>query len=63
MLKNIETLGDKKENFSYRLFDVTDKIAWLNFKNKLEENGTIVDVLMNNAGFMLPFNKFENYRF
>jgi len=61
MLKNIETLGDKKQNFTYKLFDVTDKLAWQSFKNELESTNTNVDVLMNNAGFMLPFNKFENY--
>ena len=61
MLAAINTLGDKKSNFSYRLFDVSKKENWQNFYNELIENGTIIDVLINNAGFMLPFAKFEKY--
>ena len=61
LLKNIETLGDKKENFSYRLFDVSVKENWNNFYDYLVENNVQIDVLINNAGFMLPFEKFENY--
>lgn len=61
MLKNAQSLGDKKENFTYKLFDVTNKSAWQNFYNELVDNGTSVDVLINNAGFMLPFSKFEKY--
>ena len=61
LLSSIETLGDKKGNFSYKLFDVSVKENWLNFYNYLKENGIKIDVLINNAGFMLPFSKFENY--
>ncbi|MBQ7236929.1 MAG: SDR family NAD(P)-dependent oxidoreductase [Clostridia bacterium] len=61
MLAAINTLCDKKNNFSYRLFDVSKKENWQNFYNELIENGTIIDVLINNAGFMLPFAKFEKY--
>lgn len=59
LLSAIETLGDKKSNFSYRLFDVSVKENWVNFKNELENDGIIPDLLINNAGFMLPFTKFE----
>ncbi len=61
MLRSVATLGDKKDNFSYRLFDVTDKSAWESLKSELEEKEIYPDVLINNAGFMLPFSKFENY--
>ena len=61
LLKNIETLGEKKENFSYRLFDVSVKENWNDFYDYLVENNVQIDVLINNAGFMLPFEKFENY--
>ena len=61
LLKNIETLGDKKENFSYKLFDVSVKENWNDFYDYLVENNVQIDVLINNAGFMLPFEKFENY--
>jgi short-subunit dehydrogenase len=60
ILNAIQTLGDKKDNFSYRIFDVAQKENWLNFYNELVEKGIQVDVLINNAGFMLPFTKFEN---
>lgn len=56
-----DSLGELKDKFSYRLFDVSKKENWLNFKSELEASGTNVDVLINNAGFMLPFAKLEKY--
>ena len=61
MLKAIETLGEKKNNFSYHLFDVSVKENWQKFYNYLTDNKIIIDLLFNNAGFMLPFAKFEKY--
>lgn len=61
LLKNLETLGDKKENFTYKLFDVSIKENWLNFYNYLVSKNIQIDVLINNAGFMLPFKKFGDY--
>ena len=63
LLKNLESLGDKKENFSYHLFDVSVKENWINFAKTLEENNIIPDVLINNAGFMHSFIKAENLSF
>lgn len=60
IIKAINTL-DKKENFSYQLFDVTDKNKWAEFKNYLNSKEIFPDILINNAGFMLPFLKFEKY--
>ena len=54
----MQSLGDKKDKFSYVLFDVSVKENWINFKNELETKGFVPDVLINNAGFMLPFAKF-----
>jgi len=54
-----ETLKDKKEKFSYVLFDVSDKENWKNFAKNLKDNGITPDILINNAGFMLPFEVFE----
>ena len=59
MLKAIETLGEKKKNFSYHLFDVSVKENWQKFYNYLTDNKIMIDLLFNNAGFMLPFAKFE----
>lgn len=56
-----ESLGVNKDKFSYRLFDVSERKNWLNFKDELLKNEIKIDVLINNAGFMLPFKKFEKY--
>ena len=61
IISAIQTLNDKKENFSYYLFDVSKKENWENFAKNLKENNIIPDLLINNAGFMLPFAKFEKY--
>ena len=55
-----ESLGTLSANFSYRLFDVAVKENWKEFSRYLEENGIVPDILINNAGFMLPFKKFEH---
>ena len=54
-------MGDKKDHFTYQLFDVSIKENWQNFYNYLIKNNIQIDVLINNAGFMLPFAKFEKY--
>ncbi len=61
ILNAIETLKDKKDNFSYHLFDVSVKENWDNFYKTISTQNIKIDVLINNAGFMLPFSKFENY--
>ena len=61
MLSAIQTLGDKKDNFSYHLFDVSVKDNWIDFYNFLIKNEIKIDLLINNAGFMLPFAKFDKY--
>ena len=59
--KAAASLGKKSDNFSYRIFDVTDIEAWRNLRKELEDSGTLPDILINNAGFMLPFAKFHKY--
>ena len=59
MLDSIQTLGEKKTNFSYYLFDVSKKESWQDFYQKLHDNNIKIDILINNAGLMLPFKKFE----
>ncbi len=63
LLKNLESLGDKKENFSYKLFDVSKKENWIDFAKSLQDHKINVDVLINNAGFMHPFIKAEKLSF
>ena len=57
----IEELGDKAENFSYHLFDVSIEENWKNFALHLQENNIAPDMLINNAGLLPKFNKFGNY--
>ena len=61
ILNSIESLVCKKDNFSYKLFDVSKRENWTEFYDYLTNNGIKIDVLINNAGFMLPFKKFEKY--
>ncbi len=61
ILSAISTLGDKKNNFSYKLFDVSRRDKWQEFYDYLVSNDVQIDMLINNAGFMLPFYRFEDY--
>lgn len=56
-----ESLGDKKYNFITYPFDVSVKENWLKLVDFLSDNNIKPDVLINNAGFMLPFLRYENY--
>ena len=58
-ISNMDKLGDKKANFKYYLFDISVKENWQNFADELAQNNVIPDVLINSAGFMLPFLKLE----
>ena len=62
MLKFIEELGPTyAQQFSYKLFDVSVKENWENFYNELVEEGVQVDVLVNNAGILPKFKRFDRY--
>jgi short-subunit dehydrogenase len=55
------SLADKKDYFNYFLMDVSVKENWLKLKDYLLSNNIKPDVLINNAGFMLNFAKFDKY--
>lgn len=59
ILNAINTLDDKKSNFIYKLFDVRNLDGWKNFADFLVKNNCLPDIIINNAGFMLPFTKLE----
>lgn len=62
MLKFIEELGPTyAEQFSYKLFDVSKRENWNEFAEELKENGIKVDVLVNNAGILPKFKRFDRY--
>ncbi len=59
-ISSIATLS-KPENFSYYTFDVNSSEGWHAFIEDITAKGLSPDVIINNAGFMLPFDKLENY--
>ncbi len=63
LICNIKNITKNAENFSYKLFDVSIRQNWEDFRTYLESNNIVPDVIINNAGFMLPFEKAENYSF
>lgn len=56
VLDFIDSLGSKKSNFSYQLFDVSDHLKWREFASSLKT--TNVDVIINNAGMLPSFSRF-----
>lgn len=56
-----ESLGQFSHKFSYFTFDVSDKDKWTSLAAELEEKGIQVDILINNAGILPKFDRFENY--
>lgn len=55
----VSELDNKKDNFEYKLFDVGQNQNWLDFATELDKRNLVVDVLINNAGVLPPFDKFE----
>ena len=62
-IKNfIDELGPSHaERFSYKLFDVSKRENWEAFAKELEENEVQIDVLINNAGILPKFRRFDRY--
>lgn len=62
MKKFIEELGPTyEEQFSYKLFDVSKNENWVNFAQELKDEGVKIDVLVNNAGILPKFKRFDRY--
>ncbi len=62
MKKFIEELGTTyAEQFSYKLFDVSKNENWVNFAQELKDEGVKIDVLVNNAGILPKFKRFDRY--
>lgn len=56
-----EDLGEYSENFSYQLFDVSKKENWADFADYLTKENIQIDVLINNAGILPRFDRFDKY--
>lgn len=64
MLTFIDELGEEyAKQFSYKLFDVSVKENWESFAEELIANDTKVDVLINNAGILPKFKRFDRYSY
>ncbi len=62
MLKFMEELGPQyQDQFEYKLFDVSVEKNWEDFATYLEENNIQIDLLVNNAGILPKFNRFDRY--
>lgn len=64
MIKFIEELGPTyAEQFSYKLFDVSVKENWESFAKELADEGIVPSVLINNAGILPKFKRFDRYSY
>ena len=53
------SLNEKSQSFSYCLFDISNIENWNEFVDNLENKN--VDILINCAGMLPKFDRFENY--
>lgn len=64
MRRFIEELGEEySKQFTYRLFDVSVRENWEAFAAELQENGVKPDILINNAGILPKFKRFDRYSY
>ncbi len=56
--QELGSLGDK---FSYYTFDVSERAKWTELAQALEKENIQPDILINNAGILPKFDRFENY--
>jgi short-subunit dehydrogenase len=61
MQNSKNSLGELKDKFIDFYFDVSSLSAWESFKKELISKNLSPDILINNAGFMLPFASFDKY--
>lgn len=57
----INELGELSNNFSYYLFDVSDSEKWHEFADKIKASDFDADVIINNAGILPQFTRFDKY--
>lgn len=57
----VADLGEYADKFSYRLFDVSSRENWEEYLEYLNENNIKPDVLINNAGILPKFDRFQHY--
>lgn len=57
----LEELTYMRDEFEYRIFDVSIEQNWKAFADELMLGNVQVDLLINNAGILLPFDRSVNY--
>lgn len=62
MISIREELSYQADAFRYKIFDVSNYEDWEQLAWQLKEGKIIVDILINNAGMLLPFDRSTNYR-
>lgn len=62
MMSIKDELSYQADVFQYKIFDVSNRENWEQLVLQLTENQIVVDILINNAGILLPFDKTTNYR-
>lgn len=61
MMSIKDELSYQKDEFQYRIFDVSVLDNWEQLAAELKEKKIIVDILINNAGILPPFDKSTSY--
>ena len=56
-----EELGSRGDNFTYYTFDVSEREKWAELAETLRKENIKPDILINNAGILPKFDRFENY--
>lgn len=56
-----ERLYEYHDNFCYHIFDACKEKSWIEFVDKLKQNDTKVDILINCVGELPKFTRFENH--
>lgn len=57
--ETVASLGAQAENFSCLYFDVSKKESWSAIRKYLEDNSLQADIIINNAGILPPFDRYE----
>ena len=58
-----QELADKQDNFDYYPMDASKLENWQSLYQKLVDNNQTIDILINNAGMMHPFMRFDKIDF
>lgn len=61
MMSLIDELSYQRDSFRYKIFDVSVPENWMELVNEIKQENISIDLLINNAGILLPFEKAFHY--